>query len=283
VTSLRQSGTNLVYNIDGDRGDWLIFAHGGDGNSACWCFQVEAFKDRFRCLTYDAPGFGLSPADAGLKQTPADDLLSLMNEAEIERAVLIGHSMGGLAVSGMAQRHSERVHALVMSDTPFGFHTAALQRWATEMLVKIAGGFRVLEHLFAPGFAEREPELHRLYQAICRIRLPAPPSKDPPDYSAAYIAMRDTPAVDYSVFPVPTLFIAGDQDELTLPWLLEETAKAVGGARLEVIDGAGHSPFYEQTEAYNAVLARFLSQYRPISSAQNFSRDHVVPRRPHSS
>jgi 3-oxoadipate enol-lactonase len=254
------SGTGLFYETEGERGDWLVFVHGGDGNRLCWWRQVAAFKDRFRCLTYDAPGFGLSPAGSGLKQAPADDLLSLMDEAGIERAVLIGHSMGGLAVSGVAQRRPERVRALVMSDTPFGFQTAALQRWASEMLVKIANGFQVLDHLFAPGFAEREPEAWHLYQAICRTRLPAPPPKDPPDYAAAYLAMRDAPPVDYSGFPVPTLFVAGDQDELTLPWLLKGTAEAVGGARLAMIEGAGHSPFYERTQAYNAVLARFLSQ-----------------------
>jgi 3-oxoadipate enol-lactonase len=255
----------MVYQVDGDRGDWLIFAHGGDGHSACWCLQVAAFKARFRCLTYDAPGFGLSPAGSGLGKTPADDLRSLMDELGIDRAVLVGHSMGGLAVSGVAQRWPERVRALVMSDTPFGFQTEALQRWAAEMLVKIATGFQVLDHLFAPGFAERKPELHHLYEAICRTKLPAPPPKNPPDYSAAYIGMRDTPPVDYSGFPVPTLFIAGGEDELTLPWLLEATAQAVGGARLEVIAGAGHSPFYERTEVYNRVLAEFIDRFIPAA------------------
>ena len=126
--------------------------------------------------------------------------------------------------------------------------------------MKIANGFQVLDHLFAPGFSDREPKLYRLYQALCRVRLTAPAPKEPPDYSAAYIAMRDTPPVDYSAFPIPTLFIAGSEDELTLPWLLKATAEAVGGARLEVIAGAGHSPFYERTEVYNAVLAEFLDQ-----------------------
>lgn len=258
VTGVSEAG--LFYETDGTGEDWLVFAHGGDGNRLCWWPQVAAFKGRFRCLTYDAPGFGLSPVGAGMRQAPADDLLALMDELEIGRAVLIGHSMGGLAVSGVAQQWPERVRALVMSDTPFGFQTEALSRWASHMLVKIADGFQVLEHLFAPGFAEREPERHHLYQAICRTRLPAPAPGDPPDYTAAYVAMRDTPAVDYSAFPVPTLFVAGDQDELTLPWLLEATARAVGGARLEVIEGAGHSPFYERSKAYNRVLGRFLAE-----------------------
>lgn len=250
--------TGLFHEIDGG-GPAVIFAHGGDGGHLTWWKQVAALKDRYRCVTYDAAGFGLSPATAGLHRTPGDDLLSLMDELEIKRAVLVGHSMGGLAVSGVAQRHPERVSGLVMSDTPFGFQTEALSRWAARMLEKIPAGFNVLEHLFAPGFAKREPAMHHLYQAICRAKLPVPRPPNPPDFAAAYIAMRDAPPVDYSNFPVPALFIVGDQDELTLPWLIEATAQAVGGARLEVIAGAGHSPFYERTEVYNRVLAGFIS------------------------
>ena len=247
------SASGLHYEIEGE-GDWVIFAHGGDGNHLCWHRQVAALKHRYRCLSYDAPGFGLSPAAA------TGDLLSLMDALEIGRAVLVGHSMGGLAVSGVAQQHPDRVRALVMSDTPFGFFTPALSRWASDMLVKIPAGFNVLEHLFAPGFAEAEPEAYHLYQAICRMRLPVPAPATPPDFSAAYIAMRDAPPVDYSAFPVPTLFIVGSEDELTLPWLIEATAQAVGGARFDVIEGAGHSPFYERTDVYNAVLSAFIAQ-----------------------
>lgn len=50
---------SLHYEIEGT-GDWLVFAHGGDGNHLCWWKQVLALKDRFRCVTYDAMGFGLS-------------------------------------------------------------------------------------------------------------------------------------------------------------------------------------------------------------------------------
>jgi pimeloyl-ACP methyl ester carboxylesterase len=247
------SDSGLFHEVDG-AGPWVIFSHGGDGNHLCWYRQVAALKHRYRCLAYDAPGFGLTPADA------KGDLLSLMDELAIDRAVLVGHSMGGLAVSVVAQNNPERVSGLVMSDTPFGFFTPALSRWAAEMLVKIPAGFNVLEHLFAPDFAEREPEAHDLYQAICRMRLPASAPTERPDFSAAYIAMRDAPAGDYSAFPAPALFIVGDRDELTLPWLIEATAHAVGGAELAVIAGAGHSPFYERTAEYNRALEAFLAR-----------------------
>ena len=254
------NGIDLYYEVDGE-GDWVVFAHGGEGLHLCWWKQVTAFRRRFRCLTYDAQGFGLSggggnlPADAA-----ASDLLALLDHLQIERAFLVGHSMGGMAVSGVAQRAPQRVRGLVMGDTPFGFQTEALSRWAAEMIAKIPAGFNVMEHLFAPGFAEAEPELHCLYAGLCRLNSLRERPRNTSGYLEAYIRMRDAPAVDYSAFAVPSLFLVGDRDELTLPWLMEATAKAVGGSRFLVIPGAGHSAFLERSALYNKAVLGFFDE-----------------------
>lgn len=196
-------GLSVYYEVEG-AGDWLVFAHGGDGNHLCWWKQVAALKDRFRCVTYDAEGFGLTErkAAASAMPTPAGHLLGLMDHLAIDRAILVGHSMGGMAVSGVAQQHPKRVRGLVMSDTPFGFQTASLSRWADQMIDKIAGGFQVLDHLFAPGFAQAEPELNYLYSGICRMRLESTVSVPSGDQIyEPYRRMRDALPVDYSAFP----------------------------------------------------------------------------------
>jgi len=258
---------DLYYEVEG-QGDWVVFAHGGDGNHLCWWRQVAALRSSFRCLTYDARGFGASGGAMGDPAALAsDDLQGLLDHIGIDRAFLVGHSMGGIAVSGLAQSHPERVRGLVMGDTPFGFQTAALSRWAGQMLEKIPAGFNVFEHLFAPGFALAEPELHYLYTAICRLNPVRPAPKGTDDYLASYIAMRDAPPVDYSGLAVPAHFIVGSQDELTLPWLIEATAKAVGGAGFTVIAGAGHSAFYEMAEDYNRLIRGFFMRVRETEQA----------------
>jgi pimeloyl-ACP methyl ester carboxylesterase len=70
--------------------------------------------------------------------------------------------------------------------------------------------------------------------------------------------MRNHPPVDYGDYAVPTLFIVGEEDELTFPWLIEATAAAIPHAELQVIAGAGHSPYFEQAEAFNAILTAWL-------------------------
>ena len=149
----------------------------------------------------------------------------------------------------------ERVDRLVMSDTPFNFATTALAEWSASMIEKITNGFDVLDHLFAPGFDRRCPDLSYLYRAFGRLN----PERNGPRGLEAYEAWRDQPVVDYRDFRLPTLFIVGTEDELTLPWLMRATAAAVGGSTFVEIGGAGHSPYAEQTAAYNEVLERFLS------------------------
>jgi 3-oxoadipate enol-lactonase len=256
VTVAEINGTRLVHEVEG-AGPWLVFAHGGEGTHLHWWAQVAVLRDTYRCVTYDARGFGASP----FGDVPAtdnvyrDDLLGLLDHLGIERAHLVGHSMGGLAVSGVAQRHPDRVDRLVMSDTPFGFGTAALSEWSVQMIERITNGFEVLEHLYAPGFDERAPVLAYLYRALGRLN----PPRLGPQGMEAYEAWRDQAPVDWSAFPVPTLFIVGSEDELTFPWLIRATAEAVGGSSFVRIEGAGHSAYAERSDEFNDVLRRFLA------------------------
>jgi pimeloyl-ACP methyl ester carboxylesterase len=247
-------GTRLYYEVDG-AGDWLVFAHGGEGTRVHWWRQVAFFRDHYRCLTYDARGYGSSPIGEPRSggNAPRDDLLELLDHVGVDRAVLIGHSMGGMAVSGVAQSFPDRASRLVMSDTPFGFATEALSRWAAEMITKLDAGFEVMDHLFAPDFERRDPQSSYLCNALNRLNQ----RPHGPAGVEVYHAWRDQPVGDFSSFAVPSLFIVGAEDELTLPWLIRATAQAVPGAQLVEITGAGHSGYAEQPDIFNETLLRF--------------------------
>ena len=199
-------------------------------------------------------GFGSSPTGTvPVSENPlGDDLLGLLDQLGIDTATLIGHSMGGLAVSGVAQTHPERVRRLVMSDSPFNFATSALAAWSAQMIAKIGAGFEVLEHLYVPGFEARAPELSYLYRALNRLN---PQVRG--GGVAAYEAWRDQPEGDYRSFAVPTLFIVGSEDQLTLPWLIQATAAAVNGAQLVEVDGVGHSCYAERADEFDRAVERF--------------------------
>lgn len=249
-------GTHLYYEVEG-QGDWLVLAHGGEGTRVHWWQQVAAFKERYRCVTYDMRGFGSSPAGElpDSDDPMRDDLTGLLDALGIHDAILVGHSMGGLAVSGVAKADPARVRGLVMSDSPFNFATEAFAQWSAQMVDKLNAGFDVFAHLYSPDFERRSPDLHHLYRALNRLN----PPMDGASAIGVYEAWSRQPIVDYSTFGVPTLFIVGSEDELTLPWLMRATATAVGGARLVEIDGAGHSGFAERADVFNAAVLDFCA------------------------
>jgi pimeloyl-ACP methyl ester carboxylesterase len=248
------TGTELYYEVAGE-GEWIVLVHGGEGTRIHWWQQVAVLAPLFRCVTYDMRGFGSSPVgEPYVSDNPLrDDLVGLLSHLGVERAILVGHSMGGLAASGLAQAHPERVRGLVMSDSPFNFATAALAEWAGQMASKIRSGFNVFEHLYANGFETRRPDLFYLYRSLNRLSINEERSRR----TEAYETWTAQELGDYRGFPVPTLFIVGTEDELTLPWLMRATAKAVGGSELVEIENAGHSAYAERAEVYNAEVMQF--------------------------
>jgi 3-oxoadipate enol-lactonase len=250
------NGTELYYEVTGD-GPWMVLAHGGEGTRIHWWQQVALFGKHFRCVTYDARGFGASPA--GVLPASAnpfgDDLLALLDHLGIEQACLVGHSMGGLAVSGVAQQHRERVRRLVMSDSPFNFATPALSEWSAQMLTKLADGFDVMAHLYSPTFAERAPALAYLYGSLNRLN----PRLEGPTGVEVYETWRDQPEGDYRSFEVQTLFIVGSEDELTYPALIRATSAAVHGSEVFQIEGAGHSGYAERADIFNEAVLDFCN------------------------
>src|SRR5260370_2131585 len=99
----------------------IVFLHGLGGNHLSGWQQVPYFMRSFECVTVDQRGFGLSPDPDGLfNRAHSSDLAALLDHLEIDKAVLIGQSMGGWTIVGYALEHPERVAAMVMADTPGG-------------------------------------------------------------------------------------------------------------------------------------------------------------------
>ena len=250
---------NLYYEVEG-QGDWIVFVHGGGGTHLTWWKQVYALRDRFKCVTYDSRGCGQTE---GVEDATVGgpDLLGLLDHLGIDKTFLNGHSAGGTAVSTVTQQYPDRVLGLVMMDTPFGFQTAALSKWAAEMLDKFNKGFDIRNASVSPYFEQTDPKGYFLNRALARLNAgtrPADPAQYAHHFGGAYEKMRDGKPVNYSKFPVPTLFTVGEQDGLTVPWLIRATAKAVGGSKLVEFPRSGHGVPQETTDAYNAVLLEFL-------------------------
>jgi len=111
----------MIFHEFHGEGPAIVFAHGVGGNHASWYQQVPLFSGAYRVITFDHRGFGRSADDEHKGRAGfVDDLKELLDALEIDKACLVGQSMGGGTVVGFAARYPERVSALVVSDSLFG-------------------------------------------------------------------------------------------------------------------------------------------------------------------
>lgn len=105
------NGAEIYYEIAGE-GAPLIFIHAGIADSRMWNIQFEAFSKQYRTLRYDMRGYGKSPLVAG-QYSRHEDLRALLDELDIQKAVMVGCSQGGATAIDFALTYPKRVQALV--------------------------------------------------------------------------------------------------------------------------------------------------------------------------
>jgi 3-oxoadipate enol-lactonase len=266
------NGVELYHEDHGD-GPAVVLCHGGGLSHVDFFQQVPFLVARgFRVVVFDQRGHGLSggavpgtpAAEAAAAQgldVFANDALALMDHLGIDDAVVIGMSMGGWNASRLALTATERVRAMIMIGSSFGLPTEAQQEWARWMIGRIeADDDPVVAERTTPQqlrFRARRPDLAFLRDELAALF----PAREVGRGTGVYRLMEATPPGDFSAFPVPSLFLVGDDDALQVPWLIDATAAAVAGSELVHVADAGHCCHFEQADVVNAALLDFLRRH----------------------
>jgi len=251
--SLSRDGDEIYFETVGaPDAPVVVLGHGAGGNHAIWYQQVPVFARDYRVVTWDQRGFGLSTNrnDRAHPRTAASDLLAILDHLGVERAHVVGQSLGGWAALGFAIDHAERVRSLVLADTIGGI--AIPDWWKAAVQAQREGPFN--HPALADGFCRDHPERAHLYLQIGGLKREADH-----DQVAVLRGLREV-TFDDAVLAghrVPTMFIVGTEDEIFSPATIAEAAGRVPGARVEHVAGAGHSPYFEQPEAWNALVLDF--------------------------
>ncbi|MDP9341208.1 MAG: alpha/beta hydrolase, partial [Actinomycetota bacterium] len=257
----------------------VVFSHGFSLDMTTWHYQWKELSKRYRCVLFDHRGHGGSGAAEGSDyslQAMGEDLVAVLDAAVGEGpVVLVGHSMGGMAILAMAERHPEefgpggRIAGVVFADTA-----------AAEVVRGALAGVTARIHALvsAPKRAERIHRFMRagesdLAYAVSRLTQFGP--KAPPslvahvarisgraplevwgDGLAGILRMDFRHAVEH--VRVPSLVMVGDVDRITPPASALALKDALPDARLVVLKGAGHLAMMERHEQFNRVTERFL-------------------------
>ncbi|MCZ6463263.1 MAG: alpha/beta hydrolase [Proteobacteria bacterium] len=251
---------SIYYERHGE-GPGLVFAHGAGGNTMIWWQQVPHFAERYSVVTFDHRCFGRSrcPSDDFHPKYFADDLVAVLDAAGIERAALVCQSMGGWTGVRMALDHPERVSCLALCGTPGGIFTPEIVAAAAKIATNAATGIRGNAAL-APDYPSRQPEMTFLYDQISAHNT----GFDPPVHFPRMLDVRARVLPEaLAGWTLPTLVVAGSEDQLFPLDTLRAVAALLPGAELVEFPGAGHSTYFEQPDRFNTVIGEFVAKHSP--------------------
>lgn len=255
-------GARLYWRERG-RGEAVLFLHAFPFHGGMWEGQLERLPERWRLIAPDLRGFGRSaPGAEGGPLTMdrhADDMAALLDHLGVEAATVCGVSMGGYVAFALWRRHPERVRALVLCDTRAGADTEVARRARAQLAIRVrregsrAAVDAMLPNLISEATRRERPEVERRLREIAESI-----EADTIVRALEGLAARPDSTGLLPTITVPTLVLHGAADA-TVP--LEEArsmAERIPGARLRIIEGAGHLPNVETPEAFDAELVHFM-------------------------
>jgi 3-oxoadipate enol-lactonase len=231
-------------------------------DSRGWALQRLAMGRQFRCITIDNRGVGRTgpaPEPYSLERM-ALDVIAVLDQEHVERAHVMGASMGGVIAQIIGVLHPDRTRSLVLACTACRHH-----EWRRELFEEWAvavdrGGMAALGDESLQWLVG--PRLRRRFGIWLNLMARVVLQQAPGTFVAQIRAILDAPDElrdELVKIRVPVLVITGSQDALTPLGDAEELAELIPHARLEVISGAAHGLMAEAPNGFNEAVLRFLA------------------------
>lgn len=238
--------------------DTLVLLHGHPLDASMWRPQLEGLEGSARLIAPSLPGFGGEPAagDVMTMEAAADRVAAALTDVGVDRAVVCGISMGGYVAFALWRRHRELVSGLVLSNTKAGADDEAGKERRRQLAERLRNEGNFLADNPPPLLsADAPPELWDRVKEIVR----AQPAEA---IAAAALGMAERPdsTPDLAGIDVPTLVVTSTGDTLIPPEATTPMADQIPGARLEIIQGAGHLSNLEAPEEFNRLLIEHLAR-----------------------
>lgn len=273
VSFVETEGAQLYWSSYGN-GDPVLLIMGLSFTHEMWFRLLPAFTTRYRAVVFDNRGMGRSSVPMGSYGIPlmARDALAVMNASGIDRAHIVGASMGGMIAQELALQHRDRVRSLILGCTS---HSGLWGRWPDLRTLPLFRNFPALTRI------ERERALIPLLYATTtpRDRIEEDIQiRAACNWSADGFRRQFTGLLlwtSYRRLPnlrIPTLVVHGDQDRLVPVQNGQVIARRIPGARFELIRDAGHVMTTDQPEACSRVMMQFLEAQSAATAATRSSQ-----------
>jgi 3-oxoadipate enol-lactonase len=259
------NGVLLRYRDQGS-GPPVILLHGWTLALEMWNPQVEALRNRFRVISIDRRGFGLSAGHPSIDRD-CEDLGALCKFLRLKSVALVGMSQGARAVMRFASSAATpKVRCVVLDGPPDLLGTVASDPEAHDRFSALARarGIAAFRHEWLKHPLLRlttdNPDMHQLLWSMIERYS----GRDL--LATAVTADAGLDGAQLQAFSVPTLVITGERDSSDRVESADLLAKRLPHAERATIPGAGHLPNLDNPTAYNATLSQYLGRYATASS-----------------
>jgi 3-oxoadipate enol-lactonase len=274
--------TSIDYDIHGEGPPLILIGGLGFGR---WAFfkQIPALSRHFRTITFDLRGE--RNLQGGVSEL-ASEVVSLLEHLKVGKTHLLGTSLGGFVAQELALKRPDLVEKLILVCTSYGRGSPeSMSPWALAEMIGLpslsteAAIRRGLESATSDTYRAEKPEE---FEQIVRWRMADSPSLSA-YYKQARAGSRFDVSGDVGSITSPTLVIHGEEDRYVPVANAAALAEAIPGARLRVLDKAGHLVFIERFGEVNREVVTFLKPRKPREgrhkpSAKSFWRRLVRPR-----
>ncbi len=237
----------------------LLLIHAFPLDASMWQPQTTSLREVVTTVAPNFPGFGGTPGVGAVTsmESMADVCARALDEAQVDRAVVCGLSMGGYAALAFWRKYPDRVAGLVLANTRAGADDEAGKGRRADLAARLrAEGNGFLVQSPPPLLSTDSP------QTLVDLVKQTIASQPAEAIAAASLGMAERPdAMPWlKAIAVPTLVITSSADALIPPHVTKETADAIPEALFREIPGAGHLSNLEAPEAFNDLLREHLAR-----------------------
>jgi 3-oxoadipate enol-lactonase len=270
------NGIGLYYEIHG-RGEPLILTAGMGGDHRSWFPQMRDFARHFTVITFDGRGIGKTDRPSGLYSfgTLAADVIGLLDHLSLDRAHILGESLGGIVAQEVAIGYPQRVRKLILANTSVGrgadmqVHPALMKAYggpegATEATFdpsKVNVG-KAMRAMIALSFNSRIYRLGMMLMATLYVKPSA--FKGMAEQIQAISAHSTLDRLQ--LIQSPTLVITGTGDRIVPPAMSDILVGRIPNARLIKVEGGSHALHVEMKRRFNREVLDFLVPPESVSA-----------------
>lgn len=248
MPKITSNGMELYYEIQG-AGKPLVLISGLGYSVWQWHRMVPILAEHFQVITFDNRGVGQSDKPAGpyTAQMLAADTVDLLNALNTEKAIIMGHSMGGFIAQALALDFPQRLEKLILCSTNFGgpHHIPVtpeamkvLADVSSDALTRFKNGLVVST---APGWAESNPEMIQSW-VEWRVKNPIEPTPYQAQLAIGLSLLSEAAAFEdkLSRILIPTLILFGAHDKVVPPGNADLLAEKIANSKVVIFPDAGH-------------------------------------------